>query len=403
VRASRAQVIQSLTADGRDRSLDYKISGFHVPPGSFDARVRACARTPRPVLPSVAGTTGPARPPARARLVANRTMKSVFCWRASGWEAVWQSSLLQTRACMRLRVCQVSGREWGYCAGCQRSRACAQACENAACACRMGGHPTCPDCLQARRAEREHWELCKGLRRLGASGWPWQAVADPCASGGQVLDCIAPGPDDIVLPKTSASVFISTSLDYILRSLGKRQARASGRACCGCAAGAAVLMLRLKCRPGLPPASHSFDGAAQVVLAGALTDQCVEGAVRDACDLQYLVTLVSGARASCVPTRTWGCAQLLGDVPVTSKRRTRCGPCLHGGGLQAGGDRGPGPVLVRGASFARHRCTAPVLQVLRRQWRLCSRVLLAGWSALGALLLALFCPTMAAARMQQGS
>ena len=34
-----AQVIESLTADGRDRSLDYKISGFHVPRGSWDARV----------------------------------------------------------------------------------------------------------------------------------------------------------------------------------------------------------------------------------------------------------------------------------------------------------------------------------------------------------------------------
>src|SRR5579864_7224947 len=32
-------VIESLTADGRDRSLDYKITGFHVPKGSFDARV----------------------------------------------------------------------------------------------------------------------------------------------------------------------------------------------------------------------------------------------------------------------------------------------------------------------------------------------------------------------------
>ena len=31
-------VIQSLTSDGRDQSLDYKISGFHVPPGSFDAQ-----------------------------------------------------------------------------------------------------------------------------------------------------------------------------------------------------------------------------------------------------------------------------------------------------------------------------------------------------------------------------
>lgn len=32
-------VIQSLTKDGRDRGLDYKISGFHVPPGSWDAQV----------------------------------------------------------------------------------------------------------------------------------------------------------------------------------------------------------------------------------------------------------------------------------------------------------------------------------------------------------------------------
>jgi len=32
-------VIENLTRDGRDRSLDYKISGFHVPKGSWDARV----------------------------------------------------------------------------------------------------------------------------------------------------------------------------------------------------------------------------------------------------------------------------------------------------------------------------------------------------------------------------
>jgi len=32
-------VIQSLTKDGRDRGLDYKLSGFHCPPGSFDAAV----------------------------------------------------------------------------------------------------------------------------------------------------------------------------------------------------------------------------------------------------------------------------------------------------------------------------------------------------------------------------
>ncbi|PSC74262.1 isochorismatase [Micractinium conductrix] len=71
----------------------------------------------------------------------------------------------------------------------------------------------------------------------------------------QMLECISPGPDEIVLPKTSSSVFQSTNLDYLLRSLGVRQ----------------------------------------LVLAGCVTDQCVEHAVRDACDLGYLVTLVSDA------------------------------------------------------------------------------------------------------------
>ncbi|GMQ96045.1 MAG: cysteine hydrolase [Gammaproteobacteria bacterium] len=32
-------VIESLTLDGRDRSLDHKLSGYHVPKGSGDARV----------------------------------------------------------------------------------------------------------------------------------------------------------------------------------------------------------------------------------------------------------------------------------------------------------------------------------------------------------------------------
>ena len=33
----------------------------------------------------------------------------------------------------------------------------------------------------------------------------------------QVLACIEPGPDEILLPKTSSSVFCSTNVDYILR------------------------------------------------------------------------------------------------------------------------------------------------------------------------------------------
>ena len=50
--------IESLTRHGRDRSLDYKISGLHVPKGSWDARVidqitRATTRSccPRPPPP----------------------------------------------------------------------------------------------------------------------------------------------------------------------------------------------------------------------------------------------------------------------------------------------------------------------------------------------------------------
>lgn len=75
---------------------------------------------------------------------------------------------------------------------------------------------------------------------------------------GQVLDAIAPGDDEIVLPKSSSSVFVSTHIDYLLRNLGVRQ----------------------------------------LVITGLITDQCVESAVRDACDLGYLVTLVTDACAT---------------------------------------------------------------------------------------------------------
>lgn len=73
-----------------------------------------------------------------------------------------------------------------------------------------------------------------------------------------VLDAIAPGEDEIVIPKTASSVFNSTNIDYVLRNLG----------------------------------------VAQLVIAGLITDQCVESAVRDACDTGYLVTLVTDACAT---------------------------------------------------------------------------------------------------------
>jgi ureidoacrylate peracid hydrolase len=71
----------------------------------------------------------------------------------------------------------------------------------------------------------------------------------------QVIDAVKPLPDEIVIPKTSSSVFISTNIDYVLRNLGVRS----------------------------------------LILVGLLTDQCVDSAARDACDLGYLVTVVTDA------------------------------------------------------------------------------------------------------------
>lgn len=72
---------------------------------------------------------------------------------------------------------------------------------------------------------------------------------------GKVVDQIAPVGDEIILPKSSSSVFVSTHIDYVLRNLGVKQ----------------------------------------IVISGLITDQCVESAIRDACDLGYLVTQVTDA------------------------------------------------------------------------------------------------------------
>jgi ureidoacrylate peracid hydrolase len=74
----------------------------------------------------------------------------------------------------------------------------------------------------------------------------------------KVLEAVAPAGDEIVLPKTSSSVFISTNIDYVLRNLGVRS----------------------------------------LIVCGCLTDQCVDSAVRDACDLGYLVTVPIDACAT---------------------------------------------------------------------------------------------------------
>lgn len=71
----------------------------------------------------------------------------------------------------------------------------------------------------------------------------------------KMIDELTPGDDEIHFPKSSSSVFVSTHIDYVLRNLGIKQ----------------------------------------LVISGIVTDQCVEGAIRDACDLGYLVTQVTDA------------------------------------------------------------------------------------------------------------
>ena len=74
----------------------------------------------------------------------------------------------------------------------------------------------------------------------------------------EVIDELRPEQDDIVIPKTSSSLFNSTNFEYVMRNLGVEY----------------------------------------IVVMGILTDQCVETAVRDGCDRGFLMTLVDDACAT---------------------------------------------------------------------------------------------------------
>ncbi|WP_064713473.1 cysteine hydrolase family protein [Rhizobium bangladeshense] len=80
----------------------------------------------------------------------------------------------------------------------------------------------------------------------------------PSLPEGRPVEPLAPRENEVLLPKTSSGVFNSTSIDYILRNLGVRN----------------------------------------LIVAGIMTDQCVDMAVRDAADRGYLVTCVRDACAA---------------------------------------------------------------------------------------------------------
>lgn len=89
---------------------------------------------------------------------------------------------------------------------------------------------------------------------------------------GAIIAPLAPLPNEPVLPKTSSGLFNSTNADYVLRNLNTRF----------------------------------------LVIAGIVTDQCVDMAVRDASDRGYLVTLVEDACATYTPERHKAALQAYG-------------------------------------------------------------------------------------------
>ena len=74
----------------------------------------------------------------------------------------------------------------------------------------------------------------------------------------EVIDELRPDPNDVVIPKTSSSLFNSTNFEYVLRNLGVEY----------------------------------------VMVMGVVTDQCVETAVRDGCDRGFLMSVVDDACAT---------------------------------------------------------------------------------------------------------
>jgi nicotinamidase-related amidase len=73
-----------------------------------------------------------------------------------------------------------------------------------------------------------------------------------------VTPALAPQKDELVLPKSSSSVFNSTTLDYLLRNIGIQD----------------------------------------VFVAGCLTDQCIDHAVKDGADRGFYMTCVHDACAA---------------------------------------------------------------------------------------------------------
>jgi ureidoacrylate peracid hydrolase len=125
-----------------------------------------------------------------------------------------------------------------------------------------------------------------------------------------VLPAIAPIGDEIVLSKGSSSLWVSTNVGYVLRCTSARQppARCPSQSVAAPPSSPSHILMQLH-HPhskyllfvwGLFVSASicSAMGIKQVVVVGALTDQCCESAIRDACDDNFLVTQVTDACAT---------------------------------------------------------------------------------------------------------
>ncbi len=102
--------------------------------------------------------------------------------------------------------------------------------------------------IRIQSLTRDGRDRSKGHKRLELHAAPGSAEA--C-----FLEEVAPVGDEIVINKTASGVFSSTNLHYVLSNLG----------------------------------------ISSLYIVGVYTNECVETTVRDACDLGYLVTLITDA------------------------------------------------------------------------------------------------------------
>ena len=116
-------------------------------------------------------------------------------------------------------------------------------------ACRSAGVEVINTVVEALTLDGRDQSLDYKVSGIFAAKGSWEA---------RVVDELAPLDNEIVIPKTSSSLFNSTNFDYVLRNLGIEY----------------------------------------VMVMGMVTDQCVETAVRDGCDRGFLMTVITDACAT---------------------------------------------------------------------------------------------------------